>query len=151
MKQQPDGAQSRRAEYGSLDDDQKRAVRQAVRELIEGKPKTRSGGKPRTPTRYGVAAGRNLLPFGKSLSDAAAAEAPHVGSPQSERSWLSRLNPWRSAKPGTTEGRSPTTDVTARGPSTAAPGARMAEPPLLPHLPDYASGQAPGFRPENTA
>ncbi|MGY1438575.1 hypothetical protein [Streptomyces reniochalinae] len=139
MKQQPE-AHPRLAQYMRLDDkdDDKRAVRQAVDKLIEKK------------TRYRVAAQNNLLPFNKSLSEAAKAEAKNAGPPPPARSWLSRLTPWRTAKPGNAEGRA-NTDTAARSLSAAAPGARMTAPPNLPQPSGNAPGQVPGPRPENAA
>ncbi|MEU2721477.1 hypothetical protein [Streptomyces smyrnaeus] len=139
MKQPSEGATSARDEYESLRNrpEQQTAVQNAMRKLIDGR------------TRYREAARRNLVPFAASLKEAAEAKAKNTAAPKPERSWLSRLTPWRSAKPGNTEGRSAKAEPAASNRAAAVAGARLAAPPRLPHLPDHASGQVRGPRAEN--
>ncbi|MFI0862749.1 hypothetical protein ACH4RA_21285 [Streptomyces smyrnaeus] len=139
MKQPSAGPTSARDEYESLRNqpEQQAAVQDAVRKLIVDK------------TRYKEAARRNLVPFAASLKEAAEAKAKNTATPKPERSWLSRLTPWRSAKPGNTEGRSAKAEPAASNRAAAVPGARLTGPPRLPQLSDYAAGQVPGPRAEN--
>ncbi|MBO8188881.1 hypothetical protein [Streptomyces spirodelae] len=140
MKQQPEGNPSAFEQYGSLRDrpEQQAAVQDEVRKLMNGR------------TRYREAARRNMLPFAASLAALAESNAnnakrseKNTEAPKSERSWLSRLNPWRSARPGNAQKRS------AKADPAAVPGARLATPPRLPQLSDYASGQLSGPGPQN--
>ncbi|WP_431981181.1 hypothetical protein [Streptomyces qinglanensis] len=124
MKGQPERAQSSFEQYGNLRPEQQAAVRKEVSKLIGGK------------TRYQVAASRDLLPFNVTLAQAVRSDAKTAEAPRSERSWLSRLTPWRQAKQNDGTVRS------AAGAAAAAPDARMAAPPWLPQLPHYA-GQTP--------
>lgn len=142
MKQPSEGPMSARDEYESLRNHPQHpqpqaAVQDAMRKLIEDK------------TRYREAARRNRVPFAVSLKEAAEAKARNTATPKPERSWLSRLIPWRSAKSGNTEGRSVKAEPAASARTAAVSGARLAAPPRLPHLPDYASGQVPGPRAES--